>query len=214
MNTYKKYCASVFVAECDTQHEKGEIIELTTKRGKINEHIVHNLVLAGNNGKFYYSITRADGFNTQERAKQKASRLEGYQQNAIKRSNAAYESSRDSSEFLSLGEPIKVGHHSEIRHRALIERNNSRMDKCIEEQKKAESYESRIAYWESKTDKINLSMPESIEYYAAMLEKAEAKHKDLKNNPSKRSHSYSLTYAKKEVNEARKKLEIAQLLWG
>ena len=37
--------------------------------------------------------------------------------------------SNEGSEFLSLGEPIKVGHHSANRHRALIERNWDRMGK-------------------------------------------------------------------------------------
>lgn len=41
------------------------------------------------------------------------------------------------SEFLSLGEPIKVGHHSEKGHRALIERNWNRMEKSVEFAEKA-----------------------------------------------------------------------------
>ena len=62
MNTYSKYCPNVFVAKCEERHEKGETILVTTKYGKENEHIVHNLVME-RGGFFYYSITRADGFN-------------------------------------------------------------------------------------------------------------------------------------------------------
>lgn len=44
MNTYAKYCPNVFVAKCTEEHEKGEVIPLTTKYGKENECIVFNLV--------------------------------------------------------------------------------------------------------------------------------------------------------------------------
>jgi len=57
-------------------------------------------------------------------------------------------------------------------------------------------------------------MPESLEYFEFELEKAGKKHADLKSGAVKPSHSYSLTYAKKAVNEASKKLEIAKLLWS
>ena len=57
-------------------------------------------------------------------------------------------------------------------------------------------------------------MPESIEYFSDRLEKAIAHHKGLKDGSIEREHSYSLTYANKEVNELKKKVEIAKLLWG
>ena len=57
-------------------------------------------------------------------------------------------------------------------------------------------------------------MPESLDYFKFKLEEAEQHHKDLKDNPEKRQHSYELTYAKKEVNELKKKVEIAMKLWG
>lgn len=34
MNTYHKFCPNVFLAKCDEKHEKGEVIEVTTKYGK------------------------------------------------------------------------------------------------------------------------------------------------------------------------------------
>jgi hypothetical protein len=64
------------------------------------------------------------------------------------------------------------------------------------------------------TDKIDLSMPESLEYFTFKLEEAKKEHKFLKDNPNKRSHSFSLPYAKKEVNELTKKIKIAQRLWA
>ena len=215
-NTYKKYCANVYIAQCTEQYEKGETVILTTRHGKENQHEIHNFLGKTKEGLFMYSITRSDGFNHQERAKRKAEKLQGYSDNASKRSSEAYESraTKHEREFMSLGEPIKVGHHSEKRHRKLFEKYDRKMRKSIEETEKAEQYQQRAEYWESQADKINLSMPESLGFYEFKLQEAEQKHKDLKDNPEKRKHSYSLTYAKKEVNNSKKNLDIAVKLWG
>jgi len=197
MNTYAKYTANVYVAKCTEMHNKGEIINVTTKYGKENECIVFNLVHKGADGFFYYSIVRSDGFNIQEYAKQKAERYSNLKISAENKSNAYYQASQEGKDFLSLGEPIKVGHHSEKRHRALIERNWNRMGKCVEESKKAEQHESKSEYWERKAKDINLSMPESIEYYEYKFEEAKMIHEGLKDGTIKREHSFSLTYAKK-----------------
>ena len=212
MNTYKKYCPNVFVAKCPNPHQKGETITLTTKRGKENEHIVFNLV-AKDDEFYYYSIVRADGFNMQEYAKKKAERYNNWAASAEGKSNKFYEASKVGSDFLKLAEPIKIGHHSEKRHRALIERNYNRMGKSIEQRDKAKEHESKADYWESKANDINLSMPDSVEYYEFELEKAKMEHEGLKNGTIERTHSYSLTYAKKAVNEATKKLYLARKLW-
>jgi hypothetical protein len=115
---------------------------------------------------------------------------------------------------LALGEPIKIGHHSEKRHRALIERNWNRMGKSVEETRKAEEYNERAEYWESKANEINLSMPESIEFWEYKLEAAKEKHAFYKANPDKRPHSMALGYASKAVKEAEENLSIAVKLWG
>lgn len=213
MNTYAKFCPSVYLAKCSEEHAKGSTIQVQTKYGKDNECIVHNLILR-KDGFFYYSITRADGFNTQKRALAKADKYTGYTTNAEKRSNQYYEASQEGRDFLSLGEPIKVGHHSEKRHRALIERNHNRMAKCVEESEKAEKYESKAEYWERKSKDINLSMPESIEYFAFKLESATEYHIGLKSGKYQKECSFSLQYAKKEVNELTKNLELAKRLWA
>ena len=217
MNTYKKFCPNVFVAACEEEYKKGDIIIVQTKRGKENECIVHNFVgYTGTkeNPLYCYSITRADGFNCQERAKKKVEKLNGYADNAKVRSENWREKSNEGKDFLALGEPIKVGHHSEKRHRALIERNWNRMSNAMNELDKAKAYEERAKYWESLTDVINLSMPESLEFFKIQLEEATEYHKGLKDGTIPRAHSYSLTYAKKKVNELKKKSEIAVKLWA
>ena len=213
MNTYSKYCPNVFVAKCEERHEKGEIIEVQTKYGKVNEHVVYNLVMECD-GFFYYSITRADGYNCQEYAKRKAERYEQAAMNADRRSKEFYQKSEKHADFLSLAEPIKVGHYSERRHRKMIKDAQNNTRKMVAEMDKAESYRDKAKAWERHSEEINLSMPESIEYYRDLLEKATAYHEAMKEGKIERSHSYSLTYAKKAVNEAQKNYDIAVKLWG
>lgn len=210
MNKFKKYCPNVWVAECDEEYEKGEIIELETKYGKEVECEVYNLI-AQKDEKYFYSIVRVED---QSYAQRKAERYSNSAKNHMSKSDDYYNAAQEGKEFLSLGEPIKVGHHSEKRHRNLIERNWNRMGKSVEHSEKAESAQHKAEYWENKAQEITLAMPESIEYFSDRLEKAIAYHKGLKDGSIKREHSYSLTYANKEVKELKKKVEIAELLWG
>jgi len=143
MNNYVKYCPNVWVAKCTEKHEKGEIIPVATKYGKENDSIVYNF-LGEKDGFYFYSIVRADGFNAQEYAKRRAEKMQKASANADKKSTEYYNASNEGREFLSLGEPIKIGHHSEKKHRALIERNFNRMGKCVEFSEKAEEYENRM----------------------------------------------------------------------
>ena len=213
-NTYYKIAPNVWGAKCPQQYAKGETIAVENKYGKETEHIVHNLFTVLRDGTYLYSITRADGLTAQDFARKRAERIEGWQTSAEAKSRKYWEASNEGREFLALGEPIKVGHHSEKRHRALIERNFSRMEKAVEASKAAELYEAKADYWRDKAEKINLSMPESIEYFEFLVEEAENKHAFLKANPDKREHAFSLTYANKAVKEAKQNLELARKLWA
>lgn len=213
MNTYHKFAPNVFLAKCEEKHEKGEVIDVTTKHGKENESIVFNLVFE-RGGFYYYSIVRADGFNVQEWAKSKAERYAGYAIAADKKSTEYFNASNRHADFLSLGEPIKVGHHSERGHRKMLEQANSNMGKCVEFSNKAEERQAKADYWAKRTDIINLSMPESIDFYEHKLEVAKEYHEGVKSGKYPRSHMYTLTYAKKDVNEAQKNYDLAVRLWG
>ena len=209
MNKFKKYCPNVWVAECDEKHKKGEIITLETQYGKEVECEVYNLV-AEKSDKFYYSVVRLE----ENYAARKAEKYRNSQSAHAKKSFEWYQKSQEGAEFLKLAEPIKIGHHSEHRHRALIERNWNRMGNSVKEQEIADERARKAEYWEAKAEEINLSMPESVEYFAAQLEKAKARQKGLKDGTIRREHSYSLTYATKAVKELTQKLEIAQKLWA
>lgn len=212
MNTYSKFVPNVFLAKCTESHEKGETIQVETKYGKENDCIVFNLI-GQKDGFYFYSIVRADGFDSRGWAKNRSDRLEKAAMNAEKKSDQYYERSNKDAAFLSLGEPIKIGHHSERGHRRIIEQAQNNMGKSVEFSKKAEEYENRVMYWSSRAGLMNLSMPSSVEFYEFELEKAKANHEGLKNGTIERRHSFSLTYAKKDVNEIEGKLKLAQKLW-
>lgn len=212
MNTYHKFAPNVFLAKCDEKHEKGEEIAVTTKYGKENDCIVFNLIFE-RDGFYYYSIVRSDGFNVQEWAKRKAERRREWAASATQKSSEYYKKSNKDADFLSLGEPIKVGHHSERRHRKMIEECWNNTGKFVEFHNKAQEHERIAEYWDAKANTINLSMPESIDFYEHKLEMAKEYHEGLKSGKYPRKHMYSLTYAKKEVNELQKKYELAKKLW-
>lgn len=211
MNTYSKYCPNAFLAKCTDSHEKGEVILLETKYGKQNECIIFNLIYE-KNWYYFYSITRADWINSQEYARNKSEKLSTTQDNLTKKSDKYWQASQEGKDFLSLAEPIKIWHHSEKRHRALIQRNWDRTAKAIELGEKAKDYDNRISYREDKTNKIDLSMPESLEYYEYKLEKEKIRNKGLKDWTVPREHSYTLTYSTNKVKELQKNYELAKKL--
>ena len=213
MNTYSKFAPSVFVAKCTERHEKGEIVTLTSKYGQETDVIVYNF-LDEKNGFFYYSFQREDGMTSQDFAAKRAEKYEKHIANAVTKSNAYLAAAREGDEFLILGEPVKVGHHSEKRHRALINRNNNRMKKAVDALDNVETYEQKTAYWKARGEKIDLSMPESLEYFKFKLEGAVEYHEGVKSGKYPRVHDYTLTYAGKSVKDLKKKVELATKLWG
>lgn len=59
MNKFYKYAPNVWLAECDEEYKRGDIITLDTKYGNEVECEVYNLITTKND-KFYYSIVRLD----------------------------------------------------------------------------------------------------------------------------------------------------------
>lgn len=213
MNTYSKYVPNVFLAKCSEKHEQGETIQVETKYGKEHNCIVFNLINE-RDGFYYYSIVRSDGFNYQQWALNRANRRNTWAASAEKKSTEYFNRSNKDRDFLSLGEPIKVGHHSEKRHRKLFEQADYNMGKSVEFANKVEDHKGIAEYWEKKANDINLSMPESIDFYAHKLEKAKEYHLGIKSGKYPKEHSFTLAYAKKEVNELEKKYQLAKKLWG
>lgn len=213
MNTYAKYCPNVWLAKCETEHARGDIIPVANKYGKESDCEVHNLVVKNSNG-FFYSITRCDGLNKQTYAEKKAEKYKAWSASLNDKADSWASKANEGREFLSLGEPIKVGHHSEGRHRALIARNHARMDNAVASFKAAEEHARKADYWASRRNDIDLSMPESLEYYTHELEQAKARHEGLKDGTIERRTGYSVQYANKTRKDLEDKLKKAVILWG
>lgn len=109
---------------------------MTTKYGQTHDCIVLTQFIKKTVFLLFNSKSRR--LQCTRKSKAKAERYEKWA-NLHSKSNEYFEASQEGRDFLSLAEPIKVGHHSEKRHRALIERNWSRMGKSVEFSEKAES---------------------------------------------------------------------------
>lgn len=211
----KKYSSKpkVFVLETENNYKKEDVVNYETKYGKEIELIIYKLVLS-RNGKNYYSYLRADGKNRKTILENKIEKRKDWAKSQELKSDQYYETSKEGKDFLALAEPIKVGHHSENRHRSLIERNAKRMDKCIEHDKKAEEHKWKASNIENQLQiELPIDTPDCLEEIEKALQNATNLHKFYKENPDKREHSYSLTYAKKKVNDLTNRLKIANDLW-
>ena len=107
-----------------------------------------------------------------------------------------------------------IGSPSEKRHRKAIEDAWNNTEKAVAFSDKALEHESKAEYWDKRANTINLSMPESIDFYEHKLEQAKEYHEGVKSGKYPREHAYTLTYSKKAVNEAQKNYELAKKLWG
>jgi len=209
-NTYAKYCPNVWVAKCSNQYKKGDVIQVTNKYQQDADHIVHNLVLE-HGGFFYYSIERVE---QQTYAQRKAEKYAKWAKAAADKSDEYYERSRRDADFLALGEPIKIGHHSENRHRKAIEYANNQTRKSVEASRRADYLISKAAYWTEMESRITLAMPDSVDYFLHKLEIAKEYHRALKAGEIQPRHSLDKQYAAKDVRELTKKYETALKLWG
>ena len=88
------------------------------------------------------------------------------------------------------------------------------MGKSVSESEKAQEYKRRSEFWEERANKIDLSMPDCLEFFEFELEKAILNHKFLLENPDKRPHSMSLQYSNKSVKDLKEKVFLAVKLWG
>lgn len=213
MNVYYKLEANVFLAKCETPYNKGDIIEVTTKRGATHQMIVFNLYT--HKGEYYYySVVRADGFNFQEYTKKRAARFNRFAESAERKAEEFRKKARKDIDFLSLGEPIKIGHHSEKRHRKAIDDMDRNMRHSFEMEELEKYHRQRAEYWERLENEVKLSMPESLEYYELAAAEAAEYHSKIKSGEIPREHCFSLQYAKKRANEMARKHELAKKLWA
>lgn len=204
---------TVYVLTTENMHNKGDVVEYTTKYGKEIELEIFKF-LGKKNNLNHYSYTRLDGKSRKTILENKIEkRLDWAVVNEAK-SNAYFEASKEGDNLIPFGQPVLVGHHSEKKHRALLARNHKRMDKCVEHSAKAESHKIAAENIEAKLKKeLPIDTPECLPYMQEALEQAKARHKYLKANKEAREHSYSLTYANKKVKDLTVRLDKAKHLW-
>lgn len=116
-------------------------------------------------------------------AEKKANKLERYEELQEKHIQIAEEKSNSiniSTVRGMMGEPVKIGHHSEKRHRKLLERADNDMKSSFEHFETANYYESKIKSVNSNTT-INSDDPEALQKLKDKLEKAQAEHQGYKD---------------------------------
>ncbi len=210
-NTYHKLCPNVWVLKTNNTYNKGDITTIENKYGKETEVEIYNLINKELQETNYYSFVRIEEKSYYER---KVETQEKYAKKNREQAKKYFEKSEEHKEFLSMGEPIKVGHHSENRHRKICDDAWNNLGKSIKTNALAKKQEAKAEYYNNKAKEITLAMPESLEKFKKDLEQAKEIQKIYKEDKTKRPHSYSLSYANKSVKDLTSKVEIAELLWG
>ena len=213
MNTFRKLCTGVYgMQSTDDTLQHGEEVTLTTKRGKEVEVTVWKRIRKDAEGNTLYSIQRNDGVNRTAIKAKRAERYDKASERSIEKSDEYYEKAQKHKDFLVLAEPIKVGHHSEKRHRKLLEDNWRNMGKSVELQEKANEQAYRAKNVAEQAEKeINLDTPDSLEALRDKVASLEQQREDLK--ASGNYASYQLRNLSGNIKRYRDRLDIAVRLW-
>lgn len=137
--------------------------------------------------------------NYEQRKQAKIERYNELANKAEARSNERYEASKVGQNVIPFGQPILIGHHSERKHRRLIERNNNNMRKSIEESNKSEYYKHK-AETLAHSNIISSDDPQAIEKLEKKLASL-TKHQEIMKWANKilRSKKTSIKEKQKEL---------------
>lgn len=116
----------------------------------------------------------------EQRVEERRERLERAAERAAERAEAAYKRADLSEEATGIpfGQPILVGHHSERRHRKVLERAHNAMRTSISETKKAQHYAGAAA--SVGTAGVSSDDPDGVEKLTEKLEALEARQARMK----------------------------------
>lgn len=137
MNTYSKFVPNVFLAKYETQR-RGEEITLTTKYGQ--RACLHRVCV---NREEVLLLNCSCWLDLMFRNEPEWSWTVGYSNNAKRRGGNYRKALGEGKDFLSLGEPIKVGLIQNI-NRALIEQLEKNGFNCIKEHGKLKTIRKRL----------------------------------------------------------------------
>ena len=211
-NTFKKYTAGVYaMLSEDDNLQHGDAATIETRHGKEVNVTVWKKLGKHRDGGTMYSVTRDDGIDRKEWLKRKVER----QQNAALRQEknmADYHAkSRKHADFLSLGEPVKVGHHSERRHRKIIDDAWNNMGKSVAAADKAERHQDKAETLEQRLKRdINLDTPESVEFLTQRVADLEAQREAIKANPHE---GWEVSNLGATIRRYKERLDTARVLW-
>jgi rubrerythrin len=199
-----------FVASED-DFSAGESVIIQLKYGgESKETICKYLGKSSRSGEKIYSIIP----NNKTRNK-KENRLEkrlNWVGSAENKSNEYYKKNTQYRDFLSLAEPIKIGHHSEKRHRGIFEKYENNMRKSIEFDEKAELHKEKAENIERQLsqdiyiDDLDV-FPRIHQKINALETKKEMIKKHNKENPDNKIPSYVLTNLGAVLRKEKKRLE-------
>lgn len=114
-----------------------------------------------------------------ERRLDRADRLRDWAAKRAARSDQQFTRAHDLVKDIPLGQPILVGHHSEKRHRAAIDRMGSNMDRGLERAKMAETHTSKAGGIEAQLDSsIYSDDPDALEALEARIVSLEAQREE------------------------------------
>lgn len=210
-NIFKKYTSGVYCMMSDNaDFNHGDETTIETKYGKEVEVTVWKKLFT-KDGNTYYSVVRNDGFCRKEWTRRKMERAENAASRQERISQQEYEKSQEGRDFLLLAEPIKIGHHSEKRHRALIERNWNRMGKSVAAADKAKDYERKADELEYRLKKeINIDTPDCLELLQELIDALEEKREAIKAGDHEK---WELSNLGANIRRYKKRLETAAELW-
>jgi hypothetical protein len=218
MNQFKKYAPGVYciMSENDSLQHDDEVT-VTTRHGKEVECTIWKKLFT-RYGMTYYSYLRNDGLNRSAWMQRKADRRAAAAEKSKQRSDEYYNKSNKHRDFLSLGEPIKIGHHSEKRHRRMIEEAGNNMRKSWENSEKAkeQAYKAESLAIKAESE-INLDTPECLEALREKLSTLESKREAIKKhnkeNPKEKYDSFYLSNLGANIRRYKERLKVARNLW-
>ncbi len=119
------------------------------------------------------------GVGRDDHEQRREARTDRLRERAAKARGEAHARFEASKHVPPLGEPIKIGHHSEKRHRKMLERAQSNARKSFEASKKAKHLDARADAAETNTT-ISSDDPRALERLRAKLAGMEAEREEVK----------------------------------
>lgn len=113
----------------------------------------------------------------QDKAANRLEIMENRANKALLQSESAYKTAKQIGDFIPMGQPILVGHHSEGRHRRDVAKIDNNMRKSIELDKKADYYNNRAANAEYTA---NGEKFKSVDYLLNRIEECNKKIRECK----------------------------------